>query len=172
MEYLNHHEIDILKKKYNSNWKFQIKIGIIGIVAGFALLFVPLNILGKARRGGVVGSIIENNGFIPSFIFMLCFVGLIWLMMYYLNIYKIKKDLKYKEKVIGKVMVKKIEYLSDKLAESMEGNKDTILHFEKNPFRIKKFFFNKKQFPQYLEAKEILIERAKYSEIEFKTEII
>jgi len=171
MEYLNQQEIDLLQKKYNSNWKFLIKIGISDLILGFASLFVPLNIFAKARSRGVSGSLIENNGFIPSFIFMLCFVGFIWLVMYYLNIYKIQKDLKYKEKIIGNVRVKKIEFISDRIAKSIEGNKDTILHFEKNPHKIKKFLFNKKQFPKYLEAKEMIIEQAKYSKIEFKSEI-
>lgn len=75
-------------------------------------------------------------------------------------------------KVTEIVKVKNIEHLNEKLAAEMEGNKDTILHFEKNSGKIKTFYFNKEQHPEYLDAKKLLIERAKYSKIEFKSEIL
>jgi hypothetical protein len=169
---LNQDEFEILEKKYKSNWKFQIMIGIAGLIIGTLALFVPLDILGKARQSGVTGSLVNNNGIVNSFIFMVVFVGVIWVFMYIININDLRKDLKNQIKIIGQVKIKRIENLSPKIAESLEGNKDTILHFEKNRFGIKKFYFKKTASPEYLNAKEMIIERAKYSKHVFKTEIL
>ena len=116
---------------------------------------------------------IDDFGFIQSFLLMILTIGAFWIIMYFvMNIHNLRKDLKHKVKVSAKVKVKKIEHLSAKVAEAMEGNKDTILHFEKNSFKVKNFYFNKKIYPKYLNAQEILIERAKYSKIEFKSDIL
>ncbi len=133
---LSNREIEILRREYNSNWKFQIKLGVVGVLLGIPTLFIPVS---------RAGSMIEVNGFLTSFLSMFSFVGFIWLVMYFLNVHNLKKDLKFREKVAGKVKVKHVEYLSDKLAQSMVDQKDTFLHFEKNPYQIKKFMFNKKK---------------------------
>ena len=149
----------------------SIKIAIIGLILGGLFAFIPLEIFARARRRGVSESLIENFGIIPAFLIVTLIVLIICLIFYFINTPNLKKDLQKQEKIIGNVKVSRIEKLSDKLARDMEGNKDTILHFEPNNFGIKDFYFNKSKNPEYLNAKHMEIERAKYSKIEFKTEI-
>ena len=57
------------------------------------------------------------------------------------------------------------------VAKKLDGL-DTVLHFEKNEFKIKKHLFNKSKNPELLKAKSILIECSKYSRTIFKEKII
>ena len=165
---LKQNEVEILERKLKDNWAFQIKLGVVGLGLGTLILFIPLAFsIGVWRE-----HLIDAAWFGESFLYMLGFLGFIWIVVYFLNIYSLKKDLKLREKVTGKIKVRKVEHLRARLARQMEGNADTILHFEANPFRIKTFYFNKQLYPEYLEAKELFVERAKYSKIELKSEII
>ena len=92
------------------------------------------------------------------------------LLTYYAFVYAIKKDLKLKEKLNGTFQVKRIENISKRVAEKLEGL-DTILHFEKNEFKINRHLFNKKLKPELLEAQVVLIELAEHSRIVLKQEI-
>lgn len=156
-------EAGVLKQKLKSNRNDLVKYSLIGLALGTITIFIPLDILGKARRQGITGSLVENNGLVSSFTLMIgtiTFFGLIW---YFLTNHRLKKDLKLNMKVSEMVKIRRIEHLSYKLASEMEGAKDTILHFEKNAGNIKTFYFNKEQHPEYLDATKLLIERAKYS---------
>ena len=165
-------EIEILTEKYEGDISFIKKIAISGLILGGIFAFIPLEIFGRGRRRGVSESLIENLGFIQAFLMIIAILFIICLIFYLINIPNLKKDLEKQEKTIGKVKVNRIENLSEKLAMEMKGNKDTILHFEQNNFGIKNFYFNKSKNPEYLNAKFMEIERAKYSKIEFKTEIL
>lgn len=92
------------------------------------------------------------------------------LLTYYAFVYFIRKDLRCKEKLSGTFKVKRIESISKRVAEKLEGL-DTILHFEKNEFKINRHLFNKKLNPELLNAQIVLIELAKYSRIVLKQEV-
>jgi hypothetical protein len=165
-------EVEMISEKYEANISFIKKIAIFGLIVCGILAFVPLGIFGRGRREGISVSLIEEFGFIPAFLVVLGIVSIVCLIFYLINIPNLRKDLEMQEKVIGKVKVNRIEHLSPKLAMEMEGNKDTILHFEPNDFGIKTFYFNKSKTPHFLSARFMEIERAKYSKIEFKNEIL
>ena len=171
-EPLTQAEVAILEDKFESNWNFLVKFGIVGGLIGFISMFIPLDILSKARRSGVAGSLVENNGFLGASIMVLCTLGVLWLILYFVMVYELKKDLKLKEKVIGKVKVQRIEHLSDDLAKAMENHEDAILHFESNDYKIKKLYFNKGRNPNYLNTRYMLVERSKYSKTVFKSEVV
>ena len=152
-------EIEIITEKYESNIAFIKKVALFGLILGGIFAFIPLEIFARARRRGVSESLIESFGLIQAFLIVILLVTVICLIFYLINIPNLKKDLENQEKIIGKVKVSRIENLSEKLAREMEGNKDTILHFEPNNFGIKNFYFNKSKNPEYLNAKHIEIER-------------
>ena len=83
MTELNQEEISVLEKKFKSSWNFQKKIGLIGLAIGTITLFIPVDILGKARRRGVSGSMIDDFGFVQSFLLMILTIGVFWIIMYF-----------------------------------------------------------------------------------------
>ncbi len=98
-------------------------------------------------------------------------VALAILLSYYAFVHFIKKDLKGKEKIRGEYKVVRVQHLSKKVAENLEGL-DTVLHFEKNTSKIKKHLFKKSEKPELLDAKGIIIESSKHAGIIFLEEIV
>lgn len=172
-EYL---DVEELYKKNLNKFLFAI----IGIFAfGFFLFKVyekfPVQFLGRRRSAGMTGTVVENSGYIMPIIFIIIFMlFLILIALNTLKIKNLKKDLNEQIKIVANLKVENIHNLSDEQIKEMReiGKMDTSdLFFEKNEFNIKNYSFNKFELPDFLMAKEMYLEIAKYSKYEFKREI-
>tara|TARA_R110000764_G_scaffold2178_1_gene9359 strand:+ start:1265 stop:2149 length:885 start_codon:yes stop_codon:yes gene_type:complete len=169
-------EIKILKEKYNESIQNVKKISVITILIAVIALLLPIelwNIIIIPRKRlhnlpEIVEPMYEN---VSMIIILIIIVTLTPILTYYGFSYLIKKDLKYKDKIRGIYKIERIENLSKMVAKKLDGL-DTVLHFEKNEFKIKKHLFNKSKNPELLKAKSILIECSKYSRTIFKEKII
>lgn len=172
MHTLSEQELEILEEKYQDNWSFMVKLAVGFALGGFILILIPLDIMSKARRGGISGNAVDNLGFLGAVGVMVCLFGSIWAVLYYFNIYGYKRDLAVKEKIVAEVEVEEIEHLSAELSAQMQNNYNKILHFKKNNHNVKDFYFNSRMNPEYINAKKMYIERAKYSKEVLNSKVI
>lgn len=171
-------ELKIIEKKYKKGCSKFKKTLIIAPVLGIIALLAPpelwnfIKLFDKKRTirnlEDVTVPMYKNTTMI---IIVIIVVILAIFFTYYAFVRFVKKDLEEKEKVRGEFNVIRIENLSKKVAENLEGF-DTVLHFEKNNSKLKKHLFKKSENPELLNAKKILIERSKHTGEIFLQEII
>lgn len=171
-------ELKIIEKKYEKEYSKFKKTLIVAPVLGITALLAPpelwnfIKYFDKKRTIRNLEDVTEPMYKTPTMItIVIIFVVLSISFTYYAFVYFLKKDLKDKEKIRGQYNVIRIENLSKKVSENLEGL-DTVLHFEKNNSKIKKHLFKKSENPELLNAKKILIERSKHTGEIFLQEII
>lgn len=180
-EKLTIEEFKTLEKLYNKNF-YKFLFGCLGVIFGFFILFiiisrVPAKYIG--RRGlarGIDETIVENLGpLIPISIFLVFVIYIIIVLNNELKITRLKKDLKEKNKIVTSLKVSRIENFSNEKIKDLKElglNSTNELFFKKNPFKINRYAFNKQELPEFINAKEIQFELAKYSKHEFKKTIL
>lgn len=171
-------ELKIIKKKYDKGYSKFKKTSIIAPVVGIAALLAPpelwnfIKLFDKKRTIRNLEDVAEPMYKNPTMIIIVIIVVILVIFFtYYAFVRFVKKDLEEKEKIRGQYNVIRIENLSKKVAENLEGL-DTVLHFEKTNSKIKKHLFKKSENPELLNAKKILIERSKHAGEIFLQEII
>tara|TARA_R110001583_G_scaffold38823_1_gene125113 strand:+ start:209 stop:760 length:552 start_codon:yes stop_codon:yes gene_type:complete len=171
-------ELKKVEKEYEEgNAKFK-KTAIIAPILGISALMAPpelwnfIKIFDKKQGIRKLKDVTEPMYENPTMIgIVLSCVILAIVFTYFAYVHSTKKDLKEKEKIRGEFKVVKVENLSKKVAENLEGL-DTVLHFEKNDSKIKKHLFKKSEKPELLNAKGIIIETSKHAGIIFLEEIV
>jgi hypothetical protein len=171
-------EFSIIKNLYENNLK-RLIIFFVGLIIVGGILIkmfdsVPMKFLFKRNRNNDY-TVFENLGYIsPIIVLLLSFLFVTIVVINELKIFKLKKDIKERAKIVTNLKVKRIFNLSDsKIKEMREiGKMETSdLIFEENTFNIKLYSFDKFKEPELLQAKEMYLEIAKYSKIEFVRKI-
>lgn len=155
-------ELEVLKKKCDSNQTFQMTLAFGVVVLSTVLPLIPL----RLSRNGV--GALEGLNYFEAFLICFIFLLLIWLGLYRQNVWTLKKDLQHQEKESVELKVKAIEDVT-KWGDPT-GKKELI--FTENKYEIPDFVFEVEENPEYLKAKIVMVERAKYSKYVFRFTVI
>lgn len=175
---LTNDEIKIIKEKYEKGFTKFKTTSIIAPILGICALFAPpefwnfIKIFDKKKNIRNLEDVTEPMYQSPIMILIvLLFISLTIALVYFGFVKNYKKDLNEKVKLRGEFKVKRVENLSRKVAENLDGL-DTVLHFEENNLKVKKHLFKKSKNPDFLNSKKIIIEQSKYSRTVFLEEIV
>ncbi|NER17492.1 hypothetical protein [Spongiivirga citrea] len=177
---LSEDELISIKKRYKYNLeKFKRNL-VISSIVGLAALFVKTDAwfrFGWYQPEEIPdippkSNLLEVWGTVPAILIILGIIGIILLISYRLFLRSFKKDMKLKLKTRGTYEVARIQLISQNYASMLDGD-DAILHFKrKDGTPVKHVFFNQEENPDWLKAKKMTIERAQYSYIHFKVELL
>ncbi|QCX38425.1 hypothetical protein FF125_08270 [Aureibaculum algae] len=171
-------ELKVVETKYNKGITKLKKVLVIAPILGIVSLLTPpefwnvIKIFDKKRSIRNLEDLTEpmyhsSTMIIIVILAVICSI----LLTYFAYVHYVKKDFNEKVKLRGDYKVVRVENLSKRVAENLDGL-DTILHFEKNDTKIKKHLFKKSKNPELLNAKGITIEISKHSGIIFLERII
>ncbi len=177
---LSEDELITIKKRYKYNLeKFKRNL-VISSIVGLAALFLKTDAwfrFGWYQPQEIPdippkSNLLEVWGTIPAIVIILGIVGIILLISYHMFLRSFRRDMKRKMKTRAVYEVARIQLISQNYASMLDGD-DAILHFKrKDGTPVKHVFFNQEKKPDWLKAKKVMIERAQYSYVHFKEELI
>lgn len=171
-------ELDILKRKYEKRYAKFKSVSVVASLLGILALFTPpkiWNFIKYFDKKQSIRNLEDVNEYMfqnPTMVIIVILsVIAVGFFSHFIYIKPLKKDLNDKLKTRGKFKVIRIENISKRVSEKLDGL-DTILHFEKNNSKIKKHLFKKADNPELIHAKEIVIEQSKHTGIIFSETIM
>jgi hypothetical protein len=176
---LTEEELTSIRKRYNYNYQKFKRNMVVSSILGLAALFMSGGSLwlklGVYKRGvdgapDPTGNLITELGALTAISWVLGVLLIIAAISYFMFLHAFRMDLKEKVKTRNVYEVSHVKLLSESYAKLLDGD-DAVLHF-KNTDKVKQVFFNQEKQPEFLRAKRMLVERAKYSYTHFKEELL